>query len=90
MSTKSFPLKVLILRSKLNIYKENKITRIYIKKKMGEGSYGIVYLLNDNNVIKIFTNNTDALTIDASQNISGNGSGLINIISPPSADCACL
>ena len=31
------------------------------------------------NVIKIFTNNTDALTINASQQLSGNGTGLTNL-----------
>ena len=37
-------------------------------------------IYNDSdNVIKIFTNNTDALIIDASQNISCNGSGIINV-----------
>ena len=70
MSTKSFPLKVLIMRSRLDIYKENKITRIFIKKKMGEGSYGIVYLLNDNNIIKIFKNSTsDNLIASESDNL---------------------
>ena len=32
-----------------------------------------------NNIIKIFTNNTDALTINSNQEISGNGSGLSNL-----------
>ena len=37
-------------------------------------------IYNDSdNVIKIFTNDIDALTIDASQNITGNGSGLTNV-----------
>ena len=31
------------------------------------------------NVIKIYTNNIDALTIDASQQLSGNGTGLTNL-----------
>ncbi len=31
------------------------------------------------NVIKIFTNNTDALTINGSQQLSGNGTGLTNL-----------
>ena len=32
------------------------------------------------NVIKIFTNNTDALTIDANQYLTGNATGLTNLI----------
>jgi hypothetical protein len=31
------------------------------------------------NIVKIFTNNTDALTIDSSQILTGNGGGLTNI-----------
>ena len=31
------------------------------------------------NVVKIFTNNIDALTIDASQYLTGNGTGLTNL-----------
>ena len=31
------------------------------------------------NVIKIYTNNIDALTINASQQLSGNGTGLTNL-----------
>jgi hypothetical protein len=32
-----------------------------------------------NNVIKIFTNNNDALTIDENQQLSGNATGLTNL-----------
>ena len=32
------------------------------------------------NTIKLFTNNTDALTIDSNQRLNGNGNGLTNIL----------
>jgi len=53
-----FTLKILILKSSHKSYIENKIKKININKKIGEGSYGIIYLIDNNHVIKIFKQST--------------------------------
>ena len=58
MIDQSFSLKIYILRSSNDFYIENKYKKIKIIKKIGEGSYGLVYLLNNDHVIKIFKNST--------------------------------
>ena len=49
-------------------------TKPSIKLNSNSGIYN-----DSDNVIKIFTNNTDALIINASQQLSGNGTGLTNL-----------
>jgi hypothetical protein len=56
-------LKIYILRSSNNNYIENKYKKIKIIKKIGEGSYGLVFLLNNDHVIKIFKKSTIKNTI---------------------------
>jgi hypothetical protein len=63
MNEQSFYLNTLILKSTHSDYKENKYSKIYIIKKIGEGSYGIVFLIKNNSVIKIFKNSTFENTI---------------------------
>jgi len=63
MMDQSFTLKILILKSSNDNYIENKLKKIKIIKKIGEGSYGVVFLLNNNDVIKIFKNSTLKNTI---------------------------
>jgi hypothetical protein len=63
MNEQSFYLNTLILKSTHPDYKENKYSKIYIIKKIGEGSYGIVFLIKNNSVIKIFKNSTFENTI---------------------------
>jgi hypothetical protein len=58
MNDQSFFLKALIINSNHNEYTENKLKKLHIIKKIGEGSYGSVYQLNNNHVIKIFKNST--------------------------------
>lgn len=58
MNDLSFFLKSYIINSTNNEYIENKLKKLHIIKKLGEGSYGIVYLLENNHVIKIFKNST--------------------------------
>jgi len=62
MNDQSFFLKTYIINSINNDYIENKLKKIHIIKKIGEGSYGIVYLLDNNHVIKIFKNSTSENT----------------------------
>ena len=45
-----------------------------IKLNLNSGIYN-----PSNNIIKIFTNNNDALTIDENQQLSGNATGLTNL-----------
>ena len=54
----SSSLKLFILKSSHNYYIENKIKKVNIINKLGEGSYGIVYQLDNEHVIKIFKNST--------------------------------
>ena len=63
MNNSSFSLKTFILKSNNNNYTEGKNKKLNIKKKIGEGSYGIVYLLDNGHVIKIFKNSTTTNTI---------------------------
>lgn len=63
MNDQTFYLNTLILRSTHPDYRENKNSKIYIIKKIGEGSYGIVFLIKNNSVIKIFKNSTLENTI---------------------------
>ena len=63
MIDQSFILKIYILRSSNDNYIENKYKKIKIIKKIGEGSYGLVFLLNNDHVIKIFKNSTLKNTI---------------------------
>ena len=63
MNDQSFILKIYILRSSNENYIENKYKKIKIIKKIGEGSYGLVFLLNNDHVIKIFKNSTIQNTI---------------------------
>jgi len=63
MNDQSFILKIYILRSSNDNYIENKYKKIKIIKKIGEGSYGLVFLLSNDHVIKIFKNSTIKNTI---------------------------
>ena len=54
MSDQSFYLQTIILCTNHKYYKNNKFTKIHILKKIGEGSYGIIFLLDNNHVIKIY------------------------------------
>lgn len=56
-------LKTLILKSNNDTFIENKEKHIILKKNIGEGSYGIVFLLENDMVIKIFKNSTYKNTI---------------------------
>jgi serine/threonine protein kinase len=58
-----FCLRSHILKSNHNDYKENKNKNIYIQKLIGEGVYGIVFLIQNDHVIKIFKNSTLKKTI---------------------------
>ena len=58
MNDQCFYLKIYIVRSSNSNYIENKCKKIKIIKKIDEGSYGIVFLLNNDHVIKIFKNST--------------------------------
>jgi hypothetical protein len=49
-------LKICIIESKLKKYKTNEICEIQIKNKLGSGSYGVVFDIENNLVIKIFYN----------------------------------
>ena len=54
-------------------YLENNYKTLILKKKIGEGSYGIIFLLNNNHVIKIFKNSTiDKIILNDSDNIIPN------------------
>lgn len=63
MSHIAFNLKTLIIRSNHTDYQEGKNKKISIIKKIGEGSYGLVFLLDNEHVIKIFKNSTTTNTI---------------------------
>ena len=58
MSYQSFIVNSVILRSNNIDYQENKKKKIIIKNKIGEGSYGLVFLIQNDHVIKIFKNST--------------------------------
>ena len=63
MSSQSFQLNTHILKSNHKDYQENKNKKIIIFKKIGEGSYGLVFLLGNDHVIKIFKNSNYNKTI---------------------------
>jgi hypothetical protein len=50
----SIQLKLFIIKSNCSIYNENEEIIINIKKKIGEGSYGSIFEIDNDNVIKIF------------------------------------
>ena len=58
MNVQSFPINTLILKSDNIEYEENKYKQLKFVKKIGEGSYGLVFLLDNNHVIKIFKDST--------------------------------
>ena len=58
MIDQEFVLNTFILRSNDKEYDENKMKKIIVKKKIGEGNYGLIFLLTNNHVIKIFKNST--------------------------------
>lgn len=56
MEKQVFNIPTLIIKSNHNNYKENTNKKIILKQNLGEGSYGLVFLLDNNHVIKIFKN----------------------------------
>lgn len=50
--------KTFIIKSNFDEYIENKIKKINVKENIGEGSYGVVFLIQNDHVIKIFKNST--------------------------------
>jgi predicted Ser/Thr protein kinase len=50
--------KTFIIKSNSDEYIENKIKKINVKENIGEGSYGVVFLIQNEHVIKIFKNST--------------------------------
>ena len=50
----SIQLKIFIIKSNCSIYNENEEIIINIKKKIGEGAYGSIFEIDNDNVIKIF------------------------------------
>lgn len=63
MNIKTFNLNTFILQSNNNHYKEKEYKNLTIKKKIGEGAYGLVFLIDNDHVIKIFKNSTYKNTI---------------------------
>lgn len=68
MNKQSFYLKTFILMSNHQNYEKNKNKDLCLKKKIGEGSYGLVFLINNNDkenehVIKIFKSSILSNTI---------------------------
>jgi len=57
------PLNVLIIKSNNELYKENEKIQISILKKFNEGSYGIVFIIKNNHVLKLFKNSTFENTV---------------------------
>lgn len=45
-----------ILQSKTNSYLPQKTYKLHLRKKIGEGSYGVIYEINKNYVLKLFRN----------------------------------
>ena len=56
MNDRLFSLETFILKSSHEDYIENKNKNILVKNKIGEGSYGIIFLIDNDHVIKIFKN----------------------------------
>jgi hypothetical protein len=70
MNNESFIIKTIILKSNHLLYEEKKKKRLKIKEYIGGGSYGIVYLLDNNHVIKIFKkSNITNTNLDETQNL---------------------
>lgn len=63
MNQDFFTLNTFIINSTHEDYQENKNKKLMIKKKIFEGSYGMIFLLNNDHVIKIFKNSTQNNTI---------------------------
>jgi len=68
MSRQSFYLKTFILMSNHQAYQKNKNKKLYFKKKIGEGSYGLVFAIDSDgekydHVIKVFKNSLENNTI---------------------------
>ena len=59
----SIQLKIFIIKSNCSIYNENEEIIINIKKKIGEGAYGSIFEIDNNNVIKIFKNSLQDNTL---------------------------
>jgi hypothetical protein len=63
MEQSIFQITGIIVKSYNDKYYESKLIQINIKKKIGEGSYGMIYLIDNNNILKIFKNSTVNNTI---------------------------
>lgn len=63
MNQDFFTLNTFIINSNHEDYQEKKNKKIIIKKKIFEGSYGMIFLLNNDHVIKIFKDSTQNNTI---------------------------
>jgi len=61
--SKNIYLKTIILKSNHIDYIEKKNKKLLLLNKIGEGTYGLVYLLDNNHVIKIFKNSSYENTI---------------------------
>jgi hypothetical protein len=59
----TYQIKLLILNSNSDIYINNEIIIVNIKRKIGEGIYGSIFELDNNNVIKIFKNSIHENTL---------------------------
>jgi serine/threonine protein kinase len=68
MNIKTFNLNTFILQSNNNHYKEKEYKNLTIKNKIGEGAYGLVFLIDNDHVIKIFKNSTYKNTILSESN----------------------
>jgi len=63
-------LNVLIIKSNNEKYKENQKLELSLLKKIDEGSYGIVYFIKNDHILKIFKNSTlDNTIFEESNNI---------------------
>lgn len=63
MNDQSFNLETFILKSSHKDYIENEYKNILVKNKIGEGSYGIVFLIENDHIMKIFKNSLFNKTI---------------------------
>jgi hypothetical protein len=63
MSPNEFCIKTIILKSNHNYYQEKKQKKLNIINNIGNGSYGFVFMLDNNHVIKIFKNSKFSTTI---------------------------
>jgi len=63
MNQDFFTLNTFIINSNHEDYQEKKNKKLMIKKKIFEGSYGMIFLLNNDHVIKIFKDSTQNNTI---------------------------